>query len=133
MQALRRIERLSEAERAESMVLLRVTNAALGVARDVERMLRAHELVKACWAFIPDIRSVRAPGSHVEESSPIGQLVDEFAAFVDDRREQGVYTSEFASEFRETGATLLREAMETQHENVPTPGDTSSATTENAA
>src|SRR5262245_36741381 len=101
LQALRRVERLSEAERAESMVLLRVTNAALGVARDVERMLRAHEMVKACWAFIPDIRSVRAPGSHIEESSPIGQLVDEFAAFVDDRREQGVYTSEFASEFRE--------------------------------
>ncbi len=132
-QALRRIERLSDAERAESMVLLRVTNAALGVARDVERMLRAHELVKACWAFIPDIRSVRAPGSHVEETSPIGQLVDEFGLFVEARREQGVYTADFAAEFRETGTELLREAIKTSHENTLTLGDGPTEPTENAA
>jgi exonuclease SbcD len=131
-QALKRIDRLSEAERAQSMVLLRVTNAALGVARDVERMLRAHETVKACWAFIPDIRSVRAPGSHIEETSPIGQLVDEFAAFVEGRRAQDVYTAEFAAEFRETGTELLREAIKASHENALTLGDAPAAT-ENAA
>jgi hypothetical protein len=133
MQALRRIERLSDAERAESMVLLRVSNAALGVSRDVERMLRAHEAVKACWAFIPDIRSVRAPGSHVEETSPIGQLVDEFGAFVEGRREQGVYTTDFAAEFHTTGTELLREAMKTSHENTLTLGDGPTDATESAA
>lgn len=121
-QSLRRLDRLTDAERAHSMVLLRVMNAALGVARDVERMLRAQESVQSCWAFIPDIRSLRAPGSHIEEASAIGQLVDEFAGFVEGRRAEKVYTDAFAGEFRETGSTLLREALQTQHENAPTLG-----------
>lgn len=121
-QAIRRLHRLTDAERATAMVLLRVTNAALGVAREVERLLRAQEIVQSCWAFIPDIRSVRAPGSHSEEASAIGQLVDEFAGFVEGRRVEKVYTDAFAGEFRQTGTELLREAMQAQQESVPVIG-----------
>jgi len=93
------------------MVLCGVRDTPLGVDREVVRMLRGLDIVKECWAFVPDVRAVRAPGALVEESSPIGQLLDEFSDFVATRAVNGVYEPEFAASFRATGRALLEDAL----------------------
>jgi len=108
---VRRLEREPAARRAEAMVLCGVRDTPLGVDREVVRLLRGLDIVKECWAFIPDVRAVRAPGALVEESSPIGQLLDEFSDFVASRAADGVYEPEFAATFRATGRALLEEAL----------------------
>ncbi len=110
-QVVRHLERESAPRRAEAMVLCGVRDTALGVDREVVRMLRGLDIVKECWAFVPDVRAVRAPGALVEESSPIGQLLDEFTEFVATRAASGVYEPTFAASFRETGRSLLEEAL----------------------
>ncbi len=110
-QVVRHLERETAARRAEAMVLCGVRDTALGVDREVVRMLRGLDIVKECWAFVPDVRAVRAPGALVEESSPIGQLLDEFGEFVATRAASGVYEPAFAASFRERGRALLEEAL----------------------
>ncbi len=105
----RQIER--QPARGDAIVLCGVRDTALGVDREVLRMLRNHDAVKSCWAFIPDVRSLRAAAGHAEESSPIGQLLDEFNDFVASRVTTGTYEPAFAAAFRETGRTLLEEAL----------------------
>ena len=110
-QVVRLLERETAARRAEAIVLCGVRDTALGVDREVVRLLRGLDIVKECWAFIPDVRAVRAPGALVEESSPIGQLLDEFSEFVATRAANGVYEPAFAASFRETGRALLEDAL----------------------
>jgi exonuclease SbcD len=118
-EVVRRLEREPEAVRAQSLVLCGVRDTALGVDREVMRTLRGLDIVKECWAFVPDVRAVRAPGVQAEESSPIGQLLDEFNDFVTARASDGLYEPSFATAFRETGRTLLEEALRQGDETVP--------------
>ena len=118
-QVVRLLEREPAARRAEAMVLCGVRDTALGVDREVVRLLRGLEIVKECWAFVPDVRAVRAPGALIEEASPIGQLLDEFGEFVAARAANGVYEPGFAATFRETGRTLLEEALRGDEEAHP--------------
>lgn len=118
-QVVRHLEREPSARRAESIVLCGVRDTALGVDREVVRMLRGLDIVKECWAFVPDVRALRAPGALVEESSPIGQLLDEFSDFVASRAAEGLYEPAFAATFRETGRALLEEALRSDEEAHP--------------
>ena len=118
-QVVRHLEREPPARRAEAMVLCGVRDTALGVDREVVRMLRGLDIVKECWAFVPDVRAIRAPGALIEESSPIGQLLDEFTEFVATRAASGVYEPAFAASFRETGRALLEEALRSDEEAHP--------------
>ena len=118
-EVVRRLERESAATRAEAIVLSSVRDTALGIDREVIRQLRGLAIVRACWAFVPDVRAVRAPGVQTEESSPIGQLLDEFSDFVAGRAQTGLYEPAFAATFRETGRKLLEEEMRSDE---PHPG-----------
>lgn len=101
---------------ARAMVLAAVDKAPLGTDREVVRQLRGQEITKACWAFIPNIRTVRTGVEQNEEAGAIGQLLDEFAAFVEGRRVEGAYDPLFAASFHETGRTLLEEALRREDE-----------------
>lgn len=118
-QVVRLLEREKASRRAEAMVLCGVRDTALGVDREVVRMLRGLDIVKECWSFVPDVRAVRAPGALMEEASPIGQLLDEFSEFVATRAANGVYEPGFAATFRATGRTLLEEALRVGDEAHP--------------
>jgi DNA repair protein SbcD/Mre11 len=122
-EVVRRLERETAATRAEAIVLCAVRDTALGIDREVIRQLRGLDIVRSCWAFVPDVRAVRAPGVQTEESSPIGQLLDEFSDFVAGRAQSGLYEPAFAATFRETGRKLLEEELrgdEPTPESVPT-------------
>lgn len=120
-EVVRRLGREKASVRADSLVLCGVRDTALGVDREVVRMLRGLDIVKECWAFIPNVQAVRTPGVQAEESSPIGQLLDEFNEFVTTRASEGLYEASFAATFRETGRTLLEEALKQDDEAAPTP------------
>ena len=124
-EVVRRLERESAKTRREAIVLCRVYDAPLGVDREVVRILRGLDIVKECWAFLPDVRSLRAPGMHQEESSPIGQLLDEFDTFVTARVTDGLYEAPFAATFRDTGHRLLHDALEQETEapTLPLPAE----------
>ena len=119
-EVIRRVERVSEQTRAEALIVCSVRDTPLGEDRAALRMLRAHDTIKACWAFVPDIRSLRAPGAVEQEASPIGQLIDEFNGFVSGRETAKVYETAFAATFRETGTALLEEALQRDDEAQPT-------------
>lgn len=119
-EVVRRLAREPAEKRARALVLCGVRDTALGVDREVVRLLRGQEIVRECWAFVPDVRAVRAPGALTEEASPIGQLLDEFNDFVAGRAAEGLYEPAFAAAFRDTGRTLLEDALRTDEEAHPT-------------
>ncbi len=107
----KRLRVIPEATRAQAMVLCRVVDAKPGMDREVTRMLRATEVAKSCWAFVPTVQTLRMPGAQVEETQAIGQLRDEFEGFVTRREADKLYEPAFAGSFREKGAALLDDAM----------------------
>jgi len=111
--------------------MCRVENTPVGVDRDALRLLRAHEAVRGCWAFLPSVTAVRAAGQQVASASSIGPLVEEFDTFVDRREGEQVYTPADATAFREKGRTHLTDAMRVAHQSMlPSPdGDDGNAAT----
>ncbi len=110
-------------KRADAMVMCRVENTPVGADRDALRLLRAHETVRDCWAFLPSITAVRAAGQQVAGASSIGPLVDEFDTFVGRREQEQVYTPADATAFREKGREHLTDAMRVAHQSMLPPAD----------
>ena len=107
--------------RAEAMVVSRVYDTPVGVDREASRLLRAHEAVRDCWAFLPQITAVRAAGQIIAGASSIGPLGEEFDAFITRREEEKVYTPTDATIFRAKGQTFLTEALQTAEQRILPP------------
>ncbi len=95
----------------ETLLIADVYDAPAGTEREIVRALRGTDIVKASWAFVPRIHTVRVLGSHMEEAGAVGMLLDEFDAFVGRRQTEGAYDPLFAASFAETGHRLLEDAL----------------------
>lgn len=109
------------AQRAEAMVVSRVYDTPVGVDREASRLLRAHETVRDCWAFLPQITAVRAVGQIIAGASSIGPLVEEFDVFITRREEEKIYTPTDATIFRAKGESFLTEALQTAEQRILPP------------
>ncbi len=95
-----------------AMVRLKVANAPVGLAGELDRPL-LRELRQRALDFsleISESGTADAPGSNGEVEASFGSLEEEFRAFVGGRSEKGELDAAFAGEFLEKGLGYLRGA-----------------------
>ncbi len=105
-------ERAARADIDGAMVRLKVVNAPVGLAGELDRPL-LRELRRRALEFSLEISEsgmADALGPNGEVEASFGSLEEEFAHFVDARRERGELDKAFAGEFLEKGLGYLRGA-----------------------
>ena len=106
-------ERTSDVELDDAIVRLRAYDVRRGVASGIEREL-LRDLQRRCLNFSLEIHAEERPddvnGSNGPVSAVFGPLGEEFAAFVEARRERGELEEKFAEEFLEKGCGYLTRA-----------------------
>ena len=107
--------RTEDADLEDAVVRLRVFDVKRGVASGVDREL-LRSLGRRCLNFSLEIHADEHPGIENGEgpaSAVFGPLTEEFASFVQERRERGELEKGFADEFLEKGkGYLVRAASE---------------------
>jgi DNA repair exonuclease SbcCD nuclease subunit len=105
-------KRTAEADLDGAIVRLRVYDVRHGVASGLDREL-LRDLGRRCLNFSLEIHAEERP-EDVEKNGTstavFGPLGEEFAAFVEERKERGELEAEFAKEFLERGRAYLTRA-----------------------
>jgi exonuclease SbcD len=108
-------KRTDEADLDDAVVRLRAFDVKRGVASGVDREL-LRDLGRRCLNFSLEIHAEERPGIENGESpasAVFGPLTEEFASFVQERRENGELEKGFAEEFLQRGkGYLVRAASE---------------------
>ena len=105
-------ERTSDVELEGAVVRLRAFDVRRGVASGVDREL-LRDLQRRCLNFSLEIHPEESPEPYGADGSPsavFGPLGEEFAAFVEGRKERGELEKAFAEEFLEKGRGYLTRA-----------------------
>ncbi len=106
-------EQTSDVDLDDAIVRLRAYDVRRGVASGIEREL-LRDLQRRCLNFSLEIHAEERPdavnGSDGQVSAVFGPLGEEFAAFVEVRRELGELEENFAEEFLEKGRGYLTRA-----------------------
>ncbi|MEJ7842349.1 MAG: exonuclease SbcCD subunit D [Rubrobacter sp.] len=110
--------RVSDADLDGAIVRLRAYDVRRGVASGVDREL-LRDLQRRCLNFSLEIHPEESPeeaGADGPPSAIFGPLGEEFAAFVNSRRERGELEKAFAEEFLEKGRGYLARAASEERE-----------------
>ncbi|MDP9425330.1 MAG: metallophosphoesterase [Actinomycetota bacterium] len=106
------VDRTTRVDIDGAMVRLKVANAPVGLAGELDRPL-LRELRQRALDFsleISESGTADAPGSNGEVEASFGSLEEEFRAFVGGHSEKGELDAAFAGEFLEKGLGYLRGA-----------------------
>ncbi|MDQ3429922.1 MAG: hypothetical protein M3479_08255, partial [Actinomycetota bacterium] len=110
--------RVSDADLDGAIVRLRAYDVRRGVASGVDREL-LRDLQRRCLNFSLEIHPEESPEEASADGPPsaiFGPLGEEFAAFVNSRRERGELEKAFAEEFLEKGRGYLARAASEERE-----------------